>query len=226
MITLRPASTLGKLKTDKLQSLRSFSNNSYYNSAYMGINELLVINDDSQQVGGVVPKHPHANVEIISYQVAGATNHIDSMGNNVVDLPGNVYLMSSGKGLTHSETNTFEGESRYIQIWFKSNVKGTTPTFARMTITSEEKMNALILLASAAGPHVMKVNTAKLYAGIFTENFTHALDPTKKYYVYVVSGSMTVNGTTIQMRDAVTLTEETTLNITFANTCEVLFFEL
>ena len=225
MITVRLSPTLGVLKTTKLESIRSFSNNSYYDANYKGINELLVVNDDTQHQGGMVPAHPHMNLEIVSYMVTGSVEHVDTLGNDVIDLPGNVYLMSAGSGLKHSETNTFAGVSRYIQIWFKPNVKGTPPAFSRQTVTPEQKTNTMFLLASSLGPLTMKVSAAKLFAGIFNQDFTQQLDPSTKYYLYVVTGSVTVNGKILHQQDAAMLTGESQLNLTSAS-CEVLFFEL
>jgi len=225
MITLRPSNTLGVLQTPTLESLRSFSNNSYYNPAFLGINELAVINDDTQQAGGTVPMHQHANLEIVSYHVIGSSRHVDTLGNDVVDTLGNVYLMSAGNGLAHSETNANNGPTRYLQIWFKPNQKNTIPTFVREQVTAEQKTNNFRLLASNTGPLVMKTDTAKLYAGIFNQDFTQPLDATKTYYLYVVNGSVAANGHTLQMRDAIKIDHETQLNLTLAN-CEMLFFEL
>ena len=225
MITLRHASTLGVLQANNLESRRSFSNNSYYNPAFLGINELLVINDDTQQSSAGVPMHPHANLEIISYHVSGSVRHVDTLGNDVVDVDGNVYLMSAGKGLMHSETNTNDGPTRYIQIWFRPKNKNTQPTFIRQQFTTEQKTNTMLLLASATGPLTMQVNTAKLSAGVFTQDYMQPLDATKTYYFYVVNGTVVANAQSLQMRDALKIEDETQLSLTSAN-CEVLFFEL
>lgn len=225
MITVRPSHTLAVLRNNLLESVRSFSNNSYYDARYLGINDLQVINDDSQKKFGNIPNHPHANTEILSYQIAGATRHIDSMGNDVVDTPGNVYRMSCGTGIYHSEQNVHDGESRYIQIWFKPNVKNTTPTFSSHVFTPEEKMNNLVLVAGPDGPLTIKTDS-KLYAGIFTSDWDIDLHPSKTYYIYVLNGSITANGHPLQKRDAIKLESETELTLSAAMNCEVLFFEL
>jgi redox-sensitive bicupin YhaK (pirin superfamily) len=191
----------------------------------MGINELLVINDDTQQATGAVPMHHHANLEIISYHISGSCHHIDTLGNDQIDAAGDVYLMSSGSGIMHSETNTNNGPSRYIQIWFKPYTKLTTPTFTHIHATTEQKTNTMFLLASQNGPLSMKVNEAKLFAGLFNQDFGQVLDTTKTYYLYVVDGSVVVNGQTLHLRDAVKIKNETQLSLTLA-ACEVLFFEL
>ena len=73
-----------------ITSLRTFSNNDYWNPRYMNWGSLKVINDDTQQPGGCVPTHEHKNYDIFGYIVSGTLKHTDSLGNNVVAQAGQI----------------------------------------------------------------------------------------------------------------------------------------
>ena len=78
---IRPANTRGEMKKSWITSLRTFSNNDYWDPRYMNWNCVKVINDDTQQPGGMVPNHEHKNYDILGYVVEGELEHTDSLGN-------------------------------------------------------------------------------------------------------------------------------------------------
>ena len=50
-----------------------------------------------------VRPHPHIGLSTVTYLFAGSMDHKDSLGNDVRIVPGDVNLMSAGKGIVHSE---------------------------------------------------------------------------------------------------------------------------
>ena len=66
---------------------------------------LRVFNDDVVQGGGGFGAHPHRDMEIITYVLEGELEHQDNLGNKGVIRPGEVQVMSAGKGITHAEYN-------------------------------------------------------------------------------------------------------------------------
>jgi redox-sensitive bicupin YhaK (pirin superfamily) len=68
------------------------------------------------------PDHPHRGFETVTYMMAGAFEHKDSMGNRGVLRPGDVQWMTAGDGVIHSEMPTAEfqasgGRLHGFQLW-------------------------------------------------------------------------------------------------------------
>ena len=69
---------------------------------------------------------------------------------------------------------------------------------------------------------------AKVYAGLFngTQSAQLRLDPKRKAYVHLITGSLTVNGHKLTAGDALLIAEESSLSIDGGVNAEVLFFDL
>lgn len=56
--------------------------------------------------GMVVPPHPHTGLSTVSWLFSGTVEHRDSAGNHVFVRPGELNLMTAGRGISHSEYST------------------------------------------------------------------------------------------------------------------------
>ena len=75
-----------------------------------------------QGQGMDVRPHPHINLATVTYLFDGAIQHRDSLGSNQVIRPGEINLMTAGKGIVHSERSPdaerADGPSFYgMQTW-------------------------------------------------------------------------------------------------------------
>lgn len=121
-----------------LESRHTFSFAEYYNPAAMGFRALRVINEDRVAPGAGFPKHPHSNMEILSYVVSGTLAHVDALGNRTTIHAREVQLMSAGSGITHSEFNGSASEPvHFLQIWIQPQAKGLTPTYGEWRKASQ-----------------------------------------------------------------------------------------
>lgn len=105
MIELRLGCDRGTTHLSWLQSRHSFSFGSYQDPHHRGFASLRVINEDIVQPGQGFGTHAHQDMEIITYVLAGALEHQDSLGNGSVIHPGDLQRMTAGRGIQHSEYN-------------------------------------------------------------------------------------------------------------------------
>lgn len=64
-----------------------------------------------------VPPHPHIGLQTVSWLYAGRVRHRDSLGNDQLIHPGQVNLMTAGRGVAHSEHSASEGPLHGLQLW-------------------------------------------------------------------------------------------------------------
>src|SRR6185369_2693791 len=76
-----------------------FSFGDYYDPANVNWSALRVFNDDVVQAKTGFDMHPHRDMEIVTYVIDGELSHADSVGNRGVIHPGEVQVMSAGKGI-------------------------------------------------------------------------------------------------------------------------------
>ena len=222
MITYRPANTRGNPRADFINSYRTFSFPSYYDSRYMNYSHLQTINDDRVQYAWQVPWHEHKNMEIYGYVVEGSSHHVDSMGNDVEVPAGAVQRMTCGCGISHTEGNTANTPNRYLQLWIQPNVTDTEPGHAWHQFSREDKLNKFCDITAK----LPIKQDARLLAGIFTENFEYNININRHYYLYVVTGSVAVNGMDLIEGDGLSFEQESTILIIRPENSEIILFDL
>lgn len=231
MIHHRPAHTRGHADHGWLRSEHTFSFAGYYDPAYPGWGNLRVINEDRIAPGTGFGTHGHRDMEIISYVMAGALAHQDSLGNQARIVPGEVQRMSAGRGVLHSERNAAPGEvTHFLQIWIEPVRTGIDPGYAQAAFPEASRRGHLRPVVSPDGRDgSLPANAnAILYAGLFDgdERATLALDPARKAYVHLVRGALRVNGWSLTAGDALALAGEAELTIDGGENAEVLVFDL
>ena len=222
MIKHRPAHTRGNPRASWISSFRTFSFPGYFNPKYIHFSDLQTINDDRVQPGGHVPIHEHKNMEIFGYVVEGVCRHTDSHG-AVLDSPaGAVQRMSAGSGIKHTEGNASDAPNRYLQLWIRPNVLDTEPIHEWHQFTREDKLNKFCDITEK----LPIKQDARFLAGIFTEDFTFEIDNTRNYYLYIISGEVTINGYKLVEGDGLSFIEEDVIEITPTSESEIILFDL
>jgi quercetin 2,3-dioxygenase len=231
MKTLRLSHERGHADHGWLRSAHSFSFADYMDPAHMGFGALRVINEDRIAPGSGFGMHGHRDMEIISYVLSGELAHRDSMGHVVGIPPGDVQLMSAGRGVMHSEFNHAVGqETHFLQIWIEPDARGLPPSYAQKTMGPAEKRGRLRLLASpdGAGDSLRLHADVRLYAGLFeaAQSAQLLLGPGRKAYVHLVRGALQVNGVQLHAGDALKLQDESAVELAGGRDAEVLVFDL
>jgi redox-sensitive bicupin YhaK (pirin superfamily) len=231
MMTVRPAGERGHANHGWLDSHHTFSFADYYDAAHMGFRALRVINDDRVAPGQGFGKHPHRDMEIISYVLEGAIEHHDSMGTGSIIRPGDVQRMSAGAGVLHSEFNASKTDPvHFLQIWLVPTTLGIKPGYEQKTFSREEKRGRLRLVASPDGRDAsVTVHTdAALYAGVFAKGQTGelAIASGRHVWVHVARGDVRVNGRALSTGDSAGISDEPRLSLEGVDDAEVLAFDL
>jgi redox-sensitive bicupin YhaK (pirin superfamily) len=227
---LRSASDRGHANHGWLESYHSFSFADYYDPEHMGYGPLRVINEDRVQPGSGFPTHSHRDMEIITYVLAGALGHKDSIGNASTIVPGDVQRMSAGTGVRHSEYNHDKaGVTHFLQIWIEPKTTGTAPSYEQKHFAPEEKRARLRLIVSPDGRDgsVSMNQDAFLYAGLFDgdERAQLELRAGRKGYVHVARGTLRVNGERLSAGDALK-TDGGSIELERGEDAEVVVFDL
>jgi hypothetical protein len=233
MITVRPSQERGHANHGWLDSHFTFSFADYYDPKHMGFRDLRVINEDVIQPGTGFGRHPHRDMEIITYIVDGELNHRDSMGREATIRQNDVQRMSAGTGILHSEYNHSQKPVHLLQIWILPEANGLNPSYEDRTIALEEKHNQLRLIASHDGRNnSAKINQdASVYASLLDsgQNLNVELAPDRHAWIQLISGELTVNGTRLMKGDGAAVSGETKLDLSSESgngRAEFLLFDL
>ncbi|MFO0562155.1 MAG: pirin family protein [Polyangiales bacterium] len=233
MFQRRLAADRGHAQHGWLDSWHTFSFADYYDPEHMGFRALRVINDDTVAPGQGFGRHPHRDMEIVSYVLEGALEHKDSLGTGSVIRPHDVQRMSAGTGVTHSEFNASRQEPvHFLQIWLLPSRRGIAPSYEQKRFAPEEKQGRLRVIASPDGRDgsVVIHSDAVVHAGIFREkeSFELPLAEGRHAWVHVARGSVWVQGQALAAGDALAMTEERSVRIEGVEgaEAEVLVFDL
>ena len=74
---------------------------------------------DATDEGGLdIGPHPHIGLHTVTWLLAGELLHKDSLGSEQLIRPGQLNLMTAGRGVAHAEEGTgYRGELHGVQLW-------------------------------------------------------------------------------------------------------------
>jgi len=198
----------------------------------MGFGPLRVINEDRVAPGEGFGKHPHRDMEIISYVLDGELEHKDSMGTGSVIRPGR--RAAHERRYRRVPQRVQPPRRRTVCTSCRSGSNPTSsassPAYEQKFFGPGEKRGKLRLLASSDGRDgsVRIHQDAQLYAALVDgdENVTHRLAHDRRAYVHVARGAVTVNGQPLGSGDALKIEGESEVVIEKGDKAEVLLFDL
>ena len=207
-----PFDSLYKAEHGWLRSRFHFSFAEYRNLDNINFGALRVMNDDLIQAKTGFAKHPHNDMEIISYVLRGELTHADSMGNKESLGRGSIQYMSAGTGVFHSEMNDGDEEVHLIQTWIVPNEKNLKPQYGSKEFDFEQRHNKWLHLV---GPKGSKATTeiyqdSSMYVTEIDDNSEIYFDVGVKRQVYlkIMEGTAKVNDLVLQAGDAAEVIEE------------------
>ncbi|HST83065.1 MAG TPA: pirin family protein [Kineosporiaceae bacterium] len=161
--------------------------------------------DLAEDPGMRVPPHPHTALQTVSWLLAGEVLHRDSLGNQQLIRPGQLNLMTAGRGISHSEETPPE-HSRWlhgVQLWvaLPDDERRTEPQFehhGELPVVSDGGVDVTVVMGELAGA----TSPARTYTPLVCADATFAansatcvpLRPEFEYAVLVLSGVVQVDG--------------------------------
>jgi quercetin 2,3-dioxygenase len=230
-LNLRRANERGHADHGWLNSHHTFSFADYYDPGHMGFRSLRVINDDRVAPGQGFGTHPHRDMEIFSYVLEGALQHKDSLGNGSVLKPGQIQLMSAGRGVAHSEFNPSRTEPlHFLQIWIQPRERGLTPSYTEWRPTPAQADAPKVLVISPDGREASatihqdaEVYRIRLQPG---QAVTHELKAGRGAWLQIAEGALVLNGVALATGDGASTEQPGTVTLVGTEPTEALLFDL
>ena len=208
-----------------------FSFDTYHDPDNVNWGALRVFNDDVIQPGQGFPMHGHRDMEIITYVLSGTLEHQDNMGNTGVVRPGEVQVMSAGKGVMHSEYNHSKEEPVHLlQLWILPRTRGLKPRWAQRVFSPAGRGGKLLPVVS--GRDVDGILHIDQDAQIFvstlkaSDKVVHQSRLGRKAYLFVIDGGIGLNGTTLAQGDQARIADEKELQIEAKQDSELILLDL
>lgn len=231
MIRVRASGERGWFDHGWLDTRHTFSFGMYHDPAHMGFRALRVINEDVVAPGRGFGEHPHKDMEIITYILAGALRHSDSLGHGTTIRPGDVQRMTAGTGIEHAEFNASETEPVHLlQVWIRPDRRGLAPGYEQKHFPAESRRGRLALVVSpdgAEGSLTIHQDT-RVYAGLLApgQGATLAPAPGRHAWVQVARGSLELNGFPLSAGDGAAVSDEPAIRLRASADAEMLVFDL
>ena len=161
--------------------------------------------DITDSKGMRVGPHPHTGLQTVTWLLEGEVLHRDSLGSLLTIRPGQLNLMTSGEGISHSEESPQPIPPRLhgAQLWIAlpESVRHGAPAFAHhesLPVVQRDGWQVTVLLGEALGVK----SPGQIYTplvGLDVRTATAGelvlpLEPGFEYGVSVLSGNAVVNG--------------------------------
>ena len=171
--------------------------------------------DQVSVTGGMrVPPHPHTGLQTVSWLFRGEIEHRDSLGSHQLVVPGEVNLMTAGRGIAHSEVSTPATTVLHgVQLWIAlpPGQRGMDPAFEHHDVRTAADGGLTIRvfvgeIAGEASPVV--VHTPLVGAEISLpagSSIQVPVEPEFEHGVLVDEGTVEVEGSTVAASELVAL---------------------
>ena len=161
--------------------------------------------DDPDDYLAGFPMHPHRGIETVTYMLAGAVHHKDSIGNSGVIEAGDVQWMTAGGGIMHEEMpQQRQGRMAGFQLWVNlpARLKMTQPRYQEFTVdqipevTREDGVTVRVIAGTVngvSGP-VTEIAADPVYMDVTLPagaSFSHPIQRGHTALAYVFEGEGT-----------------------------------
>ena len=124
-------------RREGIELRHSFSFGQHYDAANTPFGLLLASNEMRLAPGAGFEPHPHRDIEIVTWVLAGALVHPDSSGAGGVIVPGMAQRLSTGRAVEHSERASASSPTQVVQMWVAPDAHGFEPSYEQLDISEE-----------------------------------------------------------------------------------------
>jgi redox-sensitive bicupin YhaK (pirin superfamily) len=225
-----PSATRGDSNIGWLHGRHSFSIGPFYDPGRMAFGALRVLNDDTVQPGTGFGTHGHNNVEIISIPLSGTISHQDDTGKEATISPGEIQVMSAGKGIRHSEYNNDKVKPiNFLQLWLAPNQQDVMPRYQQISIRQDLNTLQQIVSPDSDDEGLWVYQNAWLHKGSFCAGEKLRYEIKKQgngVYIFVISGKIIIQGQELQQRDALAVTQTASIEISVQEQSEFIIIDV
>ena len=166
--------------------------------------------DDVAVTGGMrVPPHPHTGLQTVSWLFSGEIEHRDSLGTRSTVRPGELNLMTAGRGISHSEDSTPGTTLLHgVQLWvaLPDAERETAPAFEHVIPPVLEVDGGELRVFVGGLPGRSAPSPARTFSRLLGAEVTLqpgarlelALDPSFEHGYLLDAGDLEVDGTVVQ----------------------------
>jgi len=153
-----------------------------------------------------VGPHPHCGLQTVTWLTQGQILHHDSLGSEQLIAPGQLNLMTAGRGISHSEeaTGSYAGPVEGIQLWMAQPdaTRDGDPAFehhASLPVLDLAGGAATVLVGTLAGvASPARTDSPMVGAELVLDGpSTIPVDPAFEHGLIVLDGTVVVDGETL-----------------------------
>ncbi|HEY1058192.1 MAG TPA: pirin family protein [Limnobacter sp.] len=169
----------------------------------------------AQGKGMHVGAHPHIGLQTFTWLMDGEVMHRDSLGHVQPIKPGQVNLMTAGRGIVHTEDSVTDGTSLHAaQLWIAlpEHLQHCEPRFQhydKLPVWTEQQVQFTLLVGELAGHRAPTEVHSPLLALELRNTVACPIDlPTNaafEYAVLVLEGGCSVQGEVVDSQTCVVL---------------------
>lgn len=179
-----------------------FSFADYYNPLRMNFGVLRVLNDDQISAHSGFDRHPHQDMQIVTYVISGQLTHWDNLTNKQQTIGrGHVQAISAGSGIFHSELNEQDERCRLLQIWITPPQKGGAVRYDQQQFSLQDRENKLLQIVGNPDNKDNVLLYVNSDVNLYVSELTQAqavvqfnLLPERQAYINCIEGSVHIDG--------------------------------
>lgn len=168
----------------------AFSFGAHYDPEWLSFGPMVCHDDHLLGSGRGFEDHPHSDLEIVTYVVAGTLRHKDSLGTDGELTAGEVAVLSAGSGVRHREVASDDGAARFVQVWLRPDEVGTAPAYRRGSAAAAVPGAGLVPVAGAGSAIEVGVAGASYGVARLAAGEKLILPVARRLHVYVASGAL------------------------------------